>query len=382
MNLLPPDIDRDTRLDALRRAFREARGEARAGGAVRHRDVAVRLGVSEGELIAAHVGAAADGLTARRLLPRWPSVLASLPAVGDVMALTRNASCVHEKTGRYEDVPAAPDDAAMGLVLGPDIDLRLFYRRWAHGFAVEERSPQASRPVQRSLQFFDATGTAVHKVFAREGTSTDAWLDLVTRFADARQRPGLLAAVPEARPAETPDAGIDVGAFRRDWAALRDTHDFFPLLRRHGVTRTQALRLAEPRFAHRVDDGCARELLRMASADGTSIMVFVGNPGTIQIHTGPVRRVEVTGSWLNVLDRGFNLHLREDHIAASWLVRKPTADGLVTSLELFDAAGETIAMFFGERKPGRPELCAWRRITARLAGDPAWARGERACGAC
>ena len=43
-----------------------------------------------------------------------------------------------------------------------------------------------------------------------------------------------------------------------------------------------------------------------------------------------------------------------------------TVDGLVTSLELFDAEGDTIAMFFGERKPGKPELCEWRALIENL----------------
>jgi len=95
-------------------------------------------------------------------------------------------------------------------------------------------------------------------------------------------------------------------------------------------------------------------------------MCFVGNPGMIQIHTGPVKRVEVMGDWLNVLDLSFNLHLREDRIATTWVVRKPTADGIVTSVELFDATGSTMAMFFGERKPGKPELAAWRALVAEF----------------
>jgi putative hemin transport protein len=70
--------------------------------------------------------------------------------------------------------------------------------------------------------------------------------------------------------------------------------------------------------------------------------------------------------WLNILDQNFNLHLREDHIYDSWVVRKPTDDGIVTSLELFDKAGEVIAMFFGERKPGSPELDSWRHIVEDL----------------
>jgi putative hemin transport protein len=40
----------------------------------------------------------------------------------------------------------------------------------------------------------------------------------------------------------------------------------------------------------------------------------------------------------------------------------------VTSIELFDECGELIAMFFGERKPGKPELPAWRELAHSLAG--------------
>lgn len=48
------------------------------------------------------------------------------------------------------------------------------------------------------------------------------------------------------------------------------------------------------------------------------------------------------------------------------MVRKPTRDGIVTSLELFDADGFCFVQFFGERKPGKPELDAWREIVAAL----------------
>jgi putative hemin transport protein len=72
------------------------------------------------------------------------------------------------------------------------------------------------------------------------------------------------------------------------------------------------------------------------------------------------------GSWINVMDPRFNLHLRSDSVAQAWIVRKPTADGIVTSVELFNDNGEAIAMFFGERKPGKPELTAWRALVDEL----------------
>ncbi len=71
-------------------------------------------------------------------------------------------------------------------------------------------------------------------------------------------------------------------------------------------------------------------------------------------------------TWLNVLDPTFNLHLDERGVAESWVVRKPTEDGVVTSLELFDAQGKTCAMFFGKRKPGIPEDPRWREVVTQI----------------
>jgi putative hemin transport protein len=340
---------------ALYAAFHALRHERK----LRHRDAAQELGVSECEAVAAAVGRRGEHAAVRLAAP-WPQLFEQVPTLGTVMALTRNDSVVHEKTGRFEDMS---HEGHVGLALGKDIDLRIFYARWSHGYAVSE---ETAHGLQRSLQFFDAQGTAIHKVFQREASDLAAWMDFVERNAQADQSPGQRMGPPPAPAAPLRDDQIDVAAFQQAWQGMNDTHEFFPLLRKFKLARTQALRLAPTDFAYRVNEGAARLMLEEAARNGTSIMCFVGNPGMIQIHTGPVHKIEVMGPWLNVLDPGFNLHLREDRIAAAWVVKKPTSDGVVTSLELFDDAGETMAMFFGERKPGVAELAAWRALVDLL----------------
>lgn len=349
-----------TPFQAVRSAFALAR-QAKA----RHRDIADQLGISEAQLIAAHLDVPDQDTTAIlhaiRLRDCWPEIVAALEPLGKVMALTRNASCVHEKVGVYRQ---ASHRGQMGLVLGGAIDLRVFYQHWAHGYAVMEKSAEG---FQRSLQFFDAAGVAIHKVFLRQDSVESAYEALVLRYADQQQQPGITVRPPPARVTELPDRSVDVAAFRLGWASLRDTHEFFGLLEKFSLTRTQALRLAPPQYVQQVEPACIAALVDNAAREGVAIMVFVANAGIIQIHSGPVKKVASMGPWLNVLDAEFNLHLREDHIASAWIVRKPTVDGMVTSVELFDADGNTIAMLFGERKPGRPELCAWRGIVETLA---------------
>lgn len=340
---------------ALYAAFHALRRERK----LRHRDAALALGVTECEAVAAAVGQRGP-MSSVRLAGPWPALFEQMPRLGVVLALTRNDGAVHEKTGRFEHMS---HEGHVGLALGRDIDLRIFYSRWAHGFAVSEETAQG---VRRSLQFFDAYGVAIHKVFLRDDSDAAAFSELVERHASPDQRPGQRVQASAAQAAPIADEQIDVAAFHEAWRSLTDTHEFFPLLRRFGLVRQQALRLAPPDLAYPVPTDAARRLLREAARTAVPIMCFVGNTGVIQIHTGYVQRVEVMGPWLNVLDPGFNLHLREDMIAAAWVVNKPTRDGNVTSLELFDAAGATMATFFGERKPGSAERADWRALVGLL----------------
>lgn len=353
----PSTLTPPTDAASIRAAFAAARAQGR-----RARDAARAIGISEGAAIAAHVGAPTGGLQARLLqADDWIALLQALEPCGPLMALTRNEHVVHEKTGVYQKVSG---NSKLGIALGPDIDLRLFLSHWRAALAFAE----ADAPP--SLQFFDASGSAIHKIFVRESTDLAAWQAVIDRFAAPADAP-LPTFTPAAAPAAPrPDADIDSAALLADWAAMTDTHDFFGLLKQHQVAREQALRLAQGRFSRPLAPQAVRALLQRAAAQATPIMCFVGSSGCTQIHTGPVHTIkpmEIRGAqWLNVLDPGFNLHLRKDAIARVWVVEKPTKDGIVTSVEVFDASGEVMAMFFGARKPGTPELAAWRDLVAHL----------------
>ncbi|TWI91054.1 hemin-degrading factor [Chitinophaga japonensis] len=320
----------------------------------RIRDAAHTLQVSEGQLIAA-----CTGPRVIHLRHDFPALLQRMPALGKVMVLTRNESCVIERKGIFEDVRV--ESRHVGVVVGKDIDLRMFFSKWTYGFAVQD---DAALGFKRSLQVFDGQGHAVIKIYALAATVLSAWEQLVQDFTAATQ-PDNIALLPAA-PAPVYAEQVDGRAFLQEWAALQDTHDFFPMLKRYDVSRIQALEIAEGKFARRVGNDCVKTLLEQAADTGLEIMVFVSNHGNIEIHTGPVHNILEIPGWINVMDPDFNLHLKTDAIAQCWVVEKPSADGTVTSVEVFDARQEMIVQFFGKRKPGHPELQAWRELVGRM----------------
>lgn len=321
--------------------------------ALRIRDAASTLGVSEAELVALGIGR-----TATPLATDWRALLADMPALGRVMCLTRNDHCVHERHGRFEDVQVT---GPHGVVLGPDIDLRLFLSNWRHGFAVREPLKGSERI---SLQFFDTSGEAVHKIYATEETDRKAFDALIARHR-AQILPVMAIAPQKPETADRPDSEIDLEGLRAAWRAMTDTHQFFGMLGKFRVGRVQALRLIGAELARELPVRALRSAMVAAAADGTPIMIFVGNRGCIQIHTGPVKRLVEAHGWFNILDPAFNMHLRDQGVARAFSVRKPTDDGVVTSIEAFDERDRNVLLMFGARKPGNPELEQWRALVAR-----------------
>jgi putative hemin transport protein len=323
---------------------------------LRIRDAATQLGVSEAELLATDCGGRVT-----RLEGDWTQLIKDLTTLGRVMCLTRNEHAVHERFGEFLKIDFFH---GMGQVVGPDIDLRLFLSGWKLGFAVTDMTDDGER---QSLQFFDASGEAVHKVYLQKESNYGGYGVLLNKFRSPNQtKEQPVEAAPAPKP-ELPDAEIDVAGFQQAWLDMKDTHAFYVIMGKFRVAREQALRLAPEGYARKVSVASTKQMLETASANETPIMVFIGNRGCLQIHTGPVKNIKMFGTeWLNVLDDEFNMHLRDTAVASAWVVVKPTVDGDVTSLELYDKDGNNIVMFFGKRKPGEPELQAWREIVAGL----------------
>ncbi|MEM6297615.1 MAG: ChuX/HutX family heme-like substrate-binding protein [Bacteroidota bacterium] len=326
---------------------------------LRIRNAAQKLGVSEAELLATTVGTEAI-----RLKSDWKALLTGLPKLGPVMSLTRNEGCVLEHHGTFEEVKVfGKGDHQMGIVIGP-IETRVFLKSWHVAFAV--RQEQKDR-ILVSIQVFDHSGEAITKIYMQPDTDEDAYEQLLEDLRSDDQ-----STEQSVTPYETPsyEENPDQKAFLEDWGALKDTHGFFPLLKKHNVHRYHAVELAEKKFTYKIPVSSIQTMLEKAAKQQLPIMVFAGNRGNLQIHQDKVRTIKVMdhggNRWLNVLDPKFNMHLREDLVDSVWVVRKPTTDGDVTALECYDQAGEMIVQFFGLRKPGIAELTEWRDLVADL----------------
>ena len=332
------------------------------------RDAARALGVSEAQLLATNIGKGVTRLQADGNQPR--EIMRAALDLGIVQAITRNENGVIETTGvaskfkqagdksEQADAKQDPETEARqrniaGGYLGGQIDLRFHFENWKYAFAVEQAG-RDGKPT-RSLQFFDANGTAVHKIYLRNEPGVAVYDKLVATFRMPQQSAELnvLAVAPKA--AEKPDAEIDVKEFQLAWKDMTDVHQFAQIMREFHLSREQALRLAPAGVVERVTPQALRTLLENAAKDKVAIMVFLGNEGLTQIYSGKIEKTMAAGGFFNVLDPDFNLHIRDTALRSGWVVKR----GGVTSVEFFDKEGTQVVSFFGVRERGKPQPQAW-----------------------
>lgn len=132
------------------------------------RDIAARIGVSEGELAACRCG---DGVT--RLRGPWDVLVHLLPALGPVTVRVCDPYRTCEASASLADLGCRGTGETNWQGSGAQ-------RRWHHGFAMAE---ERYGLMFHSLQFFDAGGAATHKVYLTDDSDTLAWSKLVMCFS-------------------------------------------------------------------------------------------------------------------------------------------------------------------------------------------------------
>lgn len=321
---------------------------------IRIRDAAAKLYVSEAQLLATGCGD-----TAIRLNPDWIQLLPALAGLGAVMVLTRNAVAVHEVTADYHIDTITAEAARMR---GHVLDLHLNLHDWQSAFAVEETTPHG---IRHSVQFFDRYGDAVHKVYLTLSSHLAAYRALMASFRSTDQTPAqtVLAKPPKMSLSLKPS---ELEALKVYWQLPQPLYGNTAQAGALSISRYQALTLLTPDYVRPIAPLVWRDFMHQLVDAGLTLVISVANAGASQHYSGTLHKLLLIEPWFNVMDEGFNLHLQDHAIASLWAVRQMNHDGVITSLEAYDAEGEAIITLHGLDASLQADNLVWRELLASL----------------
>ncbi|MEZ5525825.1 MAG: ChuX/HutX family heme-like substrate-binding protein [Pseudomonadales bacterium] len=326
---------------------------------LRAHDAARELNVSEAELVASR----ADD-TSFHLLDRPEAILKALEKVGEILLVTRNEAAVLEKRGHLRNLSFNTQNGLLtGQNSGTGIDLRLLLNNWRYGFLVID---EANVGRSQSLQFFDASGQVVQKVYLTQNSNEIAFAKLVSQFISPNQPTFLDIVSEKPRNPSMPEQSVQWHKVRESWQEMQSSYDFFQLLIGSQVTRQQAYDNVGRDLAYEIVPSALEDLCQLASKTGLTLTFAVSNKGSMQFHCAAVGKIREHGGWLNILGEDVNLHINSRCLAQGWVVRKPNQGNPVTSVEFFDHDDQLVLQISAEQCVATPESTQWQNLVAQL----------------
>lgn len=328
-------------------------------------DIAEELGVEELTVTLARVGIDAEILDVGNV----KEFISCLEELGEVRCITRNDYAISIQIGSYTNqflygYKEIDVSAEAGLILNPrGIDIRVFFRDWNHFFYVNESKGDSEL---QSIQVFNGRGKAIHKIYLTKKTDKHAFGALLKRFKGGEEACNLILKR-DCKVVRDYSSVVFSKNISDEWREMKEVHDFYLLMRKHRMDRQSLFHSVDKDLAYKVDNKSLFQVLSLAQRGGVELAVFVSNSGCVQIFTGRVENLVEDGNYLNVLNKEFRMHVKDNEIVNSWVVSKPSDCGTVTSLEVFAADGQQILQIYGQREEGRPEQEAWRNILSKLA---------------
>lgn len=319
-------------------------------------EIASDLGISEGELVKSRLSHDTLLLDAGDI----KTFISDLEALGEVKTVTRNHYAISVLTGEYKNqylygYKSMDISAQAGLILNPGaLDLRIFFRHWAHIFYIQDNTRGDS------LQIFDTEGNALHKIYTTPATHLSQLDKLVKKYQTSHSDIRFVSPSPlSPRLSAQYNADID-----QAWRNMKDVHDFYLLMHKYQLERLALLKSVKHDLARQVDNGIVQRVFENSKQMKGEIVIFVANKGCVQIFTGIPDKIISKNNWLNILNNGFRLHVVHDSIDSCWVVKKPCDCGEVNSVEAYAADGTLILQIYGQRQEGQPESALWRQIIA------------------
>lgn len=239
--------------------------------------------------------------------------------------------------------------------------------------AVTQRGPSKAK---RSLQLFDRAGTLCHELRLRdEGRFAD--FDVL---AELHAKGPLAFELPASRRKRRYDQVLVAGALRELWGAGCKDDEIAALLEDADKSRAWALRTVGSIWTERVVGEGPLSVMRRAVAGHLTLTVTLRHDGVEHHHVGLARRLHSTGGRLVLRAPGFSARVEGGRSSSTWLVRRPTKQGVETSLECHDSMNRLSVVISSTNVQGPRQEKAWNDLLADLEimNDRSQTRSSRA----
>lgn len=309
---------------------------------------AEKLKLSEIELFQS-----ARGENLKILNDHFGELFAEIEKIEPFKILIRNKSCIQEINGSF-NIKNLKESEIIEISndLG-NLNIRMDELKYCFSIKFE---------TENSFRFFDSKGSSVLRIITNPDINQKLFDKITEKFISKDQDAAI-----KIESAETVlnqnSAEINLQEFHNDWKNLNTIDDFQQILKKHNLSRWQAVHNAPVDFfAAKIKNRKVVNLLEEIIESEIPIKIYTENSCCVQSYHGKIENSSWHGSWFNVFAPDFGFHFDSSKVIESRIVRKPTNAGIISSIECFDGNDEMMFEIFCDRENEDPELNEWRAL--------------------
>ncbi|MGB3452615.1 MAG: ChuX/HutX family heme-like substrate-binding protein [Moheibacter sp.] len=308
---------------------------------------AEKLKVSEVELFQS-----AKGENLKILNDQFGELFAEIEKIEHFKILIRNKSCIQEINGSFKI--NSSQNGKLNIE-NETANLSIQISDLEYCFSIKSET-------ENSFRFFDSKGSTVLRIITKPESDQKIFDEITEKFISKDQDAELKIEAAETLVNQT-SPEINLQEFHSDWKNLDTIDDFQKILKKHNLTRWQAVHNApDDFFAAKIKNRKVVNLLEETIEAEIPVRIYTENSCCIQSYHGEIENSSWHGSWFNVFAPDFGFHFDSSKVIESRIVRKPTNSGIISSIECFDGNDEMMFEIFCDRENDDPELNEWRAL--------------------
>lgn len=288
-----------------------------------------------------------------KLNNNFVGIFKKLSMLGNLSTTLFTGTLTHTVQGKFADMHNRSNTL---MHFHPNIDTRLFTAKWRFVYATEQDKIIC-------LNFFSRYGDLVYRVCSTTVEQYPLFKDFISEFTD---KDNSTVNITESFTKLKYTKLIDKQVLTQKWSEMTNVHQASKIFKYHGNDPTAVYTALGENYARKISTEKLIQFFNLIVENKLKIMMFSRNYAAVQCYVGDIPKLAVLGYEINISITDFDFMMDTNKLGDIWLVTKPTENGFVNSISIFDKEDNEVLILTDKRTRGDAENADWLEVIQKI----------------
>lgn len=281
------------------------------------------------------------------------AIFEHLAKLGKVSTTLFSNSLNHTVQGKFADMHSRNNTL---MHFHPNIDTRLFTAKWRYVYATEQDKIVC-------LHFFSRYGDLIYRVCSTSLEQYPQLKKFISKYASKEtSSPDITESFTKPKHAKP----INKELLTEQWATMTNVHQASKIFKYNGNDPITVYTALGKNYALKISAVKLIDFFSIIAKHQLNLMMFSRNYAAVQCYVGSISKLICFDGKIEISITDFNFIMRVSQLGDIWLITKPTDNGFVNSINIFDKTGNENLILTDKRTKSEPESDSWLKSIQQI----------------